>query len=805
MPAAQPPAAAQAGLPSGDSPGSRPDASPGGALTDFVTNGGIRVTRTAAPFEPGLLDEITRQVDDRRGSVLSSGMEYPGRYSRWHLAYVDPPVEIIARGRRVAARALNERGRVLMPVIEAALRRAGTPVPAGAESAGADPAGTDQVGTESAGIGRELNQAEVIVDDDGGSFTEEERSRRRTVFSALREVIAAFAGPDPHLGLYGAFGYDLAFQFEPVRLRRERSTDQRDLVLHIPDRLYALDRKRETATCYSYDFATSAGSTQGLPRATPASGGGSRPGKPVSAPVLPAQPALPADPRPGTFARVVEQARERFACGDLFEVVPSHAFHAACGSPAAFYERLRQRNPAPYEFFLNLGEGEYLVGASPEMYVRVTGDRVETCPIAGTIARGIGPLEDAENIRTLLDSAKEESELTMCTDVDRNDKSRICVPGSVKVIGRRQIEMYSRLIHTVDHIEGLLRPGFDALDAFLTHMWAVTVTGAPKTWAMQFIEDHEDQPRRWYGGAVGVIGFDGGMNTGLTLRTAHIRNGIAAVRTGATLLFDSDPAAEERETQLKARALLETLADPGATAARPAENSAAKRDSRRHPVPAAPVALPGSGLRVLLVDHQDSFVHTLAGYFREHGAEVTTLRAGFDAARLDKYAPDLVVLSPGPGRPADFGCDRLLAELDARDLAAFGVCLGLQAMVEHAGGTLGLLATPVHGKPGLVQVHGGSLLAGLSPEFTAARYHSLHATPDQVRGGYEVTAVTPDGVVMAIEDQARGRWAVQFHPESILTASGDAGHQIIANVLQLCRDRAAQQAGAAATSSAPAG
>ncbi len=235
---------------------------------------------------------------------------------------------------------------------------------------------------------------------------------------------------------------------------------------------------------------------------------------------------------------------------------------AGCGSPAAFFERLRQRNPAPYEFFLNLGEGEYLVGASPEMYVRVTGDRVETCPIAGTVARGASPLEDAVNIAALIGSAKEESELTMCTDVDRNDKSRICEPGSVKVIGRRQIEIYSRVIHTVDHVEGRLRPGFDALDAFLTHMWAVTVTGAPKTWAMQFIEDHEDAPRRWYGGAVGMIGVDGGMNTGLTLRTAHIRSGIAAVRTGATLLFDSDPAAEERETQLKARALLETLAEP---------------------------------------------------------------------------------------------------------------------------------------------------------------------------------------------------------------------------------------------------
>jgi anthranilate synthase len=478
----------------------------------------------------------------------------------------------------------------------------------------------------------------------------------------------------------------------------------------------------------------------------------------------------------------VTAARERFARGDLFEVVPSHAFHAACGSPAAFYERLRRRNPAPYEFFLNLGESEYLVGASPEMYVRVTGDRVETCPIAGTIARGDGPLEDAANIRALLDSPKEESELTMCTDVDRNDKSRICEPGSVQVIGRRQIEIYSRVIHTVDHVEGRLRPGFDALDAFLTHMWAVTVTGAPKTWAMQFIEDHEDGQRRWYGGAVGMIGFDGAMNTGLTLRTAHIRDGVASVRTGATLLFDSDPAAEERETELKARALLETLKDE-------------ERDAAASSCPPRAGQLPGSGLRVLLVDHQDSFVHTLAGYFREHGAEVVTLRAGFGAAALDDHRPDLVVLSPGPGRPSDFGCDELLTELDARGLAAFGVCLGLQAMVEHAGGDLALLAEPAHGKPGRVRVLGGALLAGLPGEFTAGRYHSLHATAAQVRGGFTVTAVTPDGVVMAIEDAAAGRWGVQFHPESILTAADRAGHQVIGNVLGLCRARKAGTAG----------
>jgi anthranilate synthase len=306
---------------------------------------------------------------------------------------------------------------------------------------------------------------------------------------------------------------------------------------------------------------------------------------------------------------------------------------------------------------------------------------------------------------------------------------------------------------------------------------------------MQFIEDHENGPRRWYGGAVGMIGFDGGMNTGLTLRTAHIRNGIAAVRAGATLLFESDPAAEEHETQLKARALLETLGEP-----QPAPTSEGPRG--------AGLSRAGEELRVLLVDHQDSFVHTLAGYFREAGAEVTTLRAGFDTALLGRYAPDLVVLSPGPGRPSDFGCDELLAALDERGIAAFGVCLGLQAMVEHAGGQLGLLASPAHGKPGSVRVLGGpaasGLLAGLPGEFTAGRYHSLHAVPEGVGGGFTVTAVTPDGVVMAIEDDDAGRWGVQFHPESILTASGGAGHQVIANVLRLARARSRDAAVASA-------
>ncbi|WP_433323660.1 anthranilate synthase component I [Spirillospora sp. CA-294931] len=706
--------------------------------SEFVTAGGVRVTRTATPVDPerksDVLNALVAAVGERRGGVLSSGMEYPGRYSRWHMAYIDPCLEIVARGRDLTARALNERGRVLLPALAPAILGAGETI-------------TDEPGLLA-----------VHVPPTEEFFPEEERSRQPTVFTALRAVVALFRCDDPHLGLYGAFGYDLSLQFEPLRTRLERPDDQRDLVLHLADEMIVVDRKRETSHRMSYDFTVGENRTEGLPRETaPAPAGRAA--------------ELPPQPVPGVYAQMVRDAKEKFIRGDLFEVTPGHAMYGRCDSPAAFFERLRETNPAPYEFLFNLGDGEFLVGASPEMFVRVSGDRVETCPIAGTIRRGADALEDAEQIRTILSSAKDESELTMCTDVDRNDKSRICVPGSVTVLGRRQIELYSRLIHTVDHIEGRLRPGFDALDAFLTHMWAVTVTGAPKAWAMQFIEDHEDEPRRWYGGAVGCVGFDGSMNTGLTLRTAQIRNGVATVRAGATLLYDSDPDEEERETHLKASALLQAMA--------------ATQDPAAHEAVEVVPERAGDGLKVLLVDHEDSFVNTLADYIRQQGAEVVTLRHGFPVRMLDEQAPDLVVLSPGPGRPVDFATDALLDALDARGLPVFGVCLGLQAMVEHAGGELGLLPEPSHGKPGRVEHSGGELLAGLPATFTAARYHSLHARPERVKG-FKVTALTGD-VVMAIEDPERRRWAVQFHPESILTAAGGAGHRIVANVLRLCR------------------
>ncbi len=359
----------------------------------------------------------------------------------------------------------------------------------------------------------------------------------------------------------------------------------------------------------------------------------------------------------------------------------------------------------------------------------------------------------------------------MCTDVDRNDKSRVCVAGSVKVIGRRQIEMYSRLIHTVDHVEGILRPEFDALDGFLSHAWAVTVTGAPKLWAIRFIEEEERSSRRWYGGAIGRLTFDGNMNTGLTLRTIRMQDGIAETRVGATLLYDSDPVAEEDETELKAAALFSAIRGPGRAAPRLSET---------------PVGRSGRGRKVLLIDHEDSFVHTLAGYIRTTGAEVSTLRHDFARTQLKGgLRPDLVVLSPGPGRPADFAIGETLALLLERGLPVFGVCLGLQGIVEYFGGVLGVLDVPMHGKPSVVRALPGRLLRGLPERFTIGRYHSLYAERSQLPAVLSVVAETEDGVIMAIEHTSLPIAAVQFHPESVMTSPGEIGMPIIEQALAL--------------------
>ncbi|RKQ83525.1 anthranilate synthase component I [Brockia lithotrophica] len=682
------------------------------------------------------IERLVDRLNHEKGALFCSGVDYTGRNTRWAVGFVNPPLEVISRERIVKIRALNQRGALLLPVFERWISR--------------EPA-VDEIRLAEAHLTVTVKRrAEVVV--------EEERTKQPSVFSVIRAIQKAlFTKEDVFLGLYGAFGYDLIFQFEDLEPMKPRHEDQVDMHLFLPDEIWVVDQKTGDVFRVTYDFSVGAESTAGWPRE-----GTYYPFKPSY------DRPLPPD-RPSYFADLVRKAMPSFYEGDLFEVVPSQTFYRRCAlKPSEVFKNLIRINPSPYEFFIHLGH-QYLIGASPEMYVRVVGRQVETSPISGTIRRGANALEDSENIKKLLNSAKDEAELTMCTDVDRNDKSRICLPGSVQVIGRRRIEQYSHLFHTVDHIVGELSPGYDALDAFITHMWSVTVTGAPKIEAMRWIEAHEETSRGWYGGAVGWLNFNGNMNTGLTIRAIKLTNGMAEMRVGATVLYASDPKAEEEETLIKVAVLMQALEVPG----RDDDKKQAYRPRF------------GKGKRVLLVDHEGSFVHILANYFMQTGAEVLTARS--EAARRmieENPSYNLVVLSPGPGRPERFQMSETIALSISHRLPLFGVCLGFQGLAEYFGGRLEVLPKPAHGEKSAIRIlENDPLFDSLGDTVLVGRYHSLYVR--DLPSSLKLLAETEDGIPMAFRHRQLPIYAVQFHPESILSLSGNAGLVIIDNIMKI--------------------
>ncbi len=630
----------------------------------YTTPHGITVTRNSSKLSYSRgLDHILRQLDTKLGIYLSSGYEYPERYSRWDIAAIAPPIEIVGRDRTVSVRALNERGEVLIEILRPLIE-----------------SHPHWDATFSKGV------AELKLHPLAERFPEEERSKQPSPFSLLRTLIQEFkTNDDSRLVLAGAFGYDLLLQFDPIRLRLPRK-DQKTLHLFLCDDIYFMDRKREVIERFQYEFSNDGLNTFGHPCTSPKA-------KRVRAVGMRGE--IISDHTAYEYARKVETVREGMRQGNYYEVVLRQTFSAPFDASASeLFQRIAEVSPSPYEFLLQMGD-EQLVGASPEMFVRVEGETVESCPIAGTARRSGDPLRDAESIRELLNSTKEESELTMCSDVDRNDKSRVCVPGSVRVIGRRLIESYAGLFHTVDHVKGTLMPGYDSLDAFLTHMWAVTIIGAPKKAAAQAIEDLEGDARAWYGGAVGLLNMNGDINTGILIRTVHIRDGEARYGAGATLLYDSDPAEEDKECRLKATNFFRALYPALATGPEPHQ-----------------MRKVGEGVKLLLVDNDDCFIHTLANYARQTGAAVSTYRSNVAMEVIDSDCPQIVLISPGPARPSDFGVPLLVRHLADRGIPIFGVCLGLQGIVEAFGGKLNVLNYPMHGKPSQVLHHGKGIFHG---------------------------------------------------------------------------------------------
>ena len=259
------------------------------------------------------------------------------------------------------------------------------------------------------------------------------------------------------------------------------------------------------------------------------------------------------------FEAAVEKCREYIHAGDIFQVVPSQRFTVKVDAdPFDLYRVLRVVNPSPYMFYLAV-DGTSVIGASPEMLVRVENGSVEMRPIAGTRPRGKTEAEDEQLVRELLADPKERAEHIMLVDLGRNDVGRVARTGTVRVEEMMHIEKYSHVIHIVSNVRGELAEGRDAFDALFSCFPAGTLSGAPKIRAMEIIDEIEPVKRGLYGGALGYIGWSGTMDTCIVIRTIVYRDGAAIIQAGAGIVADSDPKSEYQETLHKADALFAAI------------------------------------------------------------------------------------------------------------------------------------------------------------------------------------------------------------------------------------------------------
>ena len=259
------------------------------------------------------------------------------------------------------------------------------------------------------------------------------------------------------------------------------------------------------------------------------------------------------------FKHAVQKAKEYIAAGDVIQVVLSQKFSGhATGTDFTLYRHLRSINPSPYMFYLNFGATK-VIGASPEVLVRLTGRHVELKPIAGTRARGKNPRMDRELEKDLLEDPKERAEHIMLVDLGRNDVGRVSLPGTVTVPRLMEVERFSHVMHLVSKVEGQLKPGLDSFDLFMSAFPAGTVTGAPKIRAMEIIHELEPDPRGPYAGAVGYFSFNGDMDFCITIRTVTIHHNRLSIQVGAGIVADSSPDGEYKETLKKAGAMFRAL------------------------------------------------------------------------------------------------------------------------------------------------------------------------------------------------------------------------------------------------------
>jgi anthranilate synthase/aminodeoxychorismate synthase-like glutamine amidotransferase len=597
-----------------------------------------------------------------------------------------------------------------------------------------------------------------------------------TTLRALRFPIAEEA---PFTGGWAGFlSYEFARTAESTLPPRKGPPGVPDALLHLYLDCLVLDRRERTARLFCADLlgdeaaAAERATKVAKELAIPAE----RPRLPPPGPVA-WEPSLSQD----QFQVAAAELRRLIHRGDLFQANLATRFQGPCeADPAALFAALQEANPSPYMALLEQ-PGFAVVSASPEQLVAVdaaTGT-VRSRPIAGTRKRGATPDADAAMERELLADAKEQAEHTMLVDLVRNDVAKVSRAGSVRVPERGSVERYRHVMHLVSRVEGTLADGRDAWDAVLALFPGGTVTGAPKLRACRRIHEAEPVPRGLYTGSLGYLSWSGNAHWNILIRTLLLADGEATVFAGSGIVAGSDPEREWKEANRKARALLDAAEGRtgGPAVDRLGEVTAhgswsPPRPSRRLP-----------GRRVLLVDNYDSFVHNLADYCAALGAEVKVIRNDADWRRAaEAFGPTHVLLSPGPGWPAEAGATMEIAREMTGRMPVLGVCLGHQAIGAAFGGTVEVHpGGPVHGRADEVRHSGEGLFKGLPSPFKGARYHSLVVRDGTLGPDWVVDARLPDGTVAALRHRRHPTFGLQVHPESLCT---EGGLELLANFLE---------------------
>ena len=646
----------------------------------------ITLRRSERPASAADVDAALVAIDAGPGAWLGCDVSLPGLYQRQAMAALDPLLAFYLDGRRLRMVPSGALGHALAQQLLAAL----------------SPWTFETVD------GRYERDCESPDPD-----------AAHPALTVLRRCLALFDAPPPEFGLFGVLAFDY------YRLASAASVPddgRRRLALFLPRRVLVLGEAGSRLVEFD------------CPGLAP----------PANAPAGASVPAarldrVDDDHPPGGHAQVVARGVERMARGELCSLVLSQSFRRPAQVDAAeAFARLRRDNPYPAMFFVNLGGGERLFGASPDVQVRADAQWVETAPVCGTFRRGIDALDDYVQAKGLMTSDVDEASLAVCADSDRADKARVCVPGSVEQVSRRRLHFFSTIIHAIDHTRGRRRADCDGFDIVLAHATPATVTGMPKASARAAITELEPGWRGWYAGAAVRIGADGGCEALTMLRFARLVDGVAEVRTGGSLLADSDPAREEQETRLKAETLFRVLAG-------------------QSPRPAAPPPVPPHPHTVAFDDGGDPLGPLLSE---------TLVQAG---CRFAAQAP-LRVLGEGAVLPAG-----LMGPL----LAINGTGLALLA---RDGALAQTLPRPQFGRSLACSATPGGPLAALG-DFDIGLYTMQRLMPQALPAGWSVAALGEDGRVVAAVHPQRRAAVLLCRPDSVLSLRHVAGQRALSALL----------------------